>query len=159
MNISELKSILLKCPELKFRHFNGMEVPSHFHITEAGLTSKHFIDCGGKLRTEKLISFQIWVASDTEHRLLPDKLLKIISLAEPLFEGEDLEIEVEYQSDTIGKYGLEADKTGFLLTPKLTNCLAMDSCIKPAEKIKINIAEIVSGGSAGNGCSPSSGCC
>ncbi len=158
MNISEFKSVLQNSSELSFSLFNGMQVPAHFHITEAGLSTKHFIDCGGTIRTEKLISFQIWVASDTEHRLLPEKLQKIISLAEPLFEGEDLEIEIEYQSDTIGKYGLSFGNSGFILTPKMTNCLAEDACGIPSSKTKVNLSELISSESAAV-CSPSGGCC
>lgn len=158
MKLSEFKSILGKSAHLSFTHFNGTPVPAHFHITEAGLTTKHFIDCGGTIRTEKTVSFQLWLADDFDHRLAPSKLLKIIDLAEPLFNSEDFEIEVEYQSDTIGKFGLDHNNAGFVLTPKTTNCLALDSCGIAPEKIKVNLTELISNNSSA-GCSPNGGCC
>jgi len=44
----------------------------------------------------------------------------------------DLEIEVEYQDKTIGKYGLDFNGSDFLLTSKHTACLANDRCGLPA---------------------------
>jgi hypothetical protein len=34
------------------RHY----VPEHFHVTEVGLITKNFIDCGGKVRNETVIN-------------------------------------------------------------------------------------------------------
>ena len=85
-------------------------VASHFHVTEVGKVTKHFIDCGGKIRKEEVINFQLWEENDYDHRLHPEKLMEIIELSEQLFEFTDLEIEVEYQGkETIGKYGLDFD--------------------------------------------------
>ena len=78
MKISQFKNHLDNVPELNFLQPNGDYVPKHFHITEAGMTTKHFVDCGGTVRTEKTISFQLWVAEDYEHRLEPQKLKKIM---------------------------------------------------------------------------------
>ena len=60
---------------------------------------------------------------------------RLLSLSEQMFKFEDLEIEVEYQGkETIGKYDLDFDGTYFLLTSKLTACLAEDACgISPAK--------------------------
>jgi hypothetical protein len=66
----------------------------------------------------------------------------------------ELEVEVEYQSETIGKYGLEFDGINFLLTPTQTDCLAKDKCGIPAEQ---EDAEEV--GTEASCCSPSTGCC
>ena len=78
-------------------------------MTEVGKVTKHFIDCGGTERNEEVISFQLWSANDYDHRLHSKKLLDIIELSEKVLGIEDLEIEVEYQADTIGKFGLEFD--------------------------------------------------
>ena len=51
---------------------------------------------------------------------------------------EDLEIEVEYQNETIGKYELRFNANNFMLLSKQTNCLAQDKCGIPAEKLKEN---------------------
>ncbi len=45
-----------------------------------------------------------------------------------LGNAEDLNIEIEYQQETIGKFGLEFDGTDFVLTEKKTACLAKDTC-------------------------------
>ncbi|MEP7197492.1 MAG: DUF6428 family protein [Saprospiraceae bacterium] len=156
MKLSQFKQHLDSVSQLNFVLPEGSFVPRHFHITEAGLTTKHFIDCGGTVRTEKAINFQIWVAQDTSHRLESMQVLKIISLSEKLFGMEDLEIEVEYQTETIGRYGLDFDGNNFLLTAKETNCLAKDHCGIPEAKQKLELAELQSEKSC---CSPGGGCC
>ncbi|MGX7836089.1 DUF6428 family protein, partial [Campylobacter fetus subsp. venerealis] len=66
----------------------------------------------------------------------------IIELSEKVLELEDLEVEVEYQAETIGKFGLDFDGINFLLTSKQTDCLAKDKCGIPQEKQKISLADI-----------------
>ena len=154
MKLSELKGHLNTVTSVNFILPNGNIVPSHFHITEAGLMSKHFIDCGGTVRTEKAINFQLWTSKDTDHRLEPNKLLKIISIAEKNFGTEDQEVEVEYQMETIGKYGLDFLGQDFLLTAKHTDCLAKDNCGIPKEKVQLT--ELVTKASC---CTPGGGCC
>ena len=157
MKLSDFKLKLLLSQELTFTLPNGEQVPAHFHITEVGQVSKHFIDCGGTVRTETSVSLQLWEANDFDHRLAPKKLLDIIALSEKVLGVEDAEIEVEYQSDTIGKYGLEFNGTNFLLTAKHTNCLASDKCGIPAEKLKVSLADLSASKQAC--CTPGSGCC
>jgi hypothetical protein len=132
-------------------------VPEHFHVTEVGLITKHFIDCGGTERIEKVANFQLWNANDFDHRLKPQKLLNIIELSERKLGMGDLEVEVEYQSDTIGKYGLDFDGNRFILTSKVTACLASDACGIPTEKIKVKIADLQTVAQAS--CTPGGGCC
>ena len=43
---------------------------------------KKFIDCGGVIRDEKVINFQLWYSVDEDHRLEAEKLRKIIALSE-----------------------------------------------------------------------------
>ncbi len=158
MKLSEFKTYLKAMPSLQFTLSNGVSIPAHFHITEAGLISKHFIDCGGTIREEKWVSMQIWVAEDTDHRLSPEKLLNIIQTAEKLFGTEDLPLEMEYQSDTIGKYDLELSETHFVLQPKYTDCLAKDNCGVPESKSKVSLSDLVVNNAQGC-CTPNSGCC
>ena len=47
MKLSEVKSALTKLDTIAFQLPNGELVPTHFHVTEVGKISKHFIDCGG----------------------------------------------------------------------------------------------------------------
>lgn len=152
MRLSQVKSVLKEVETIAFQLPNGSLVPSHFHVTEVGKITKHFIDCGGTIRNEEVVNFQLWSANDYDHRLHPNKLLDIIELSEKLLQIEDLEIEVEYQSDTIGKFGLEFNGSHFLLTSKQTDCLAPDKCGIPVEKPKVKLSEI-------NTCTPGSGCC
>jgi len=157
MKLSEIKNQLQKLSTIAFQLPNGELVPSHFHVTEVGKVTKHFIDCGGTVRTEEVANFQLWEANDYDHRLHPEKLTHIIELSEKVLGLPDLEIEVEYQmKETIGKFSLDFDGTNFLLTSKETNCLAQDKCGIPAEKLKVKIGEWVAKTSC---CTTESGCC
>ena len=157
MKLSEIKEHLKIAEAVNFKLPNGAFVPEHFHVTEVGIITKDFIDCGGTVRHEKVANFQLWNANDYEHRLKAEKLLKIIALSEKVLGMEDLEIEVEYQLDTIGKYDLGFDGEQFLLLPKQTACLASDVCGVPAQKQKISLAELTS--SQQGCCTPGGGCC
>lgn len=157
MRLSEIKEILPTLENVEFQLENGSFVPEHFHVTEVGQIIKNFIDCGGVIRNEKTVNFQLWNADDYEHRLKPGKLLHIIQLSEEKLGIEDSEIEVEYQGETIGKYDLEFNGKNFVLKNKTTACLAQDSCGIPSEKQKKNLSELsVKSTSA---CTPGSGCC
>ena len=105
---------------INFRLPTGEYLPAHFHVTEVGLVSKHFIDCGGVERHETVANFQLWEAGDYDHRLAPQKFLHILELSQRILGTDDLDIEVEYQQATIGKFGLAFDGTDFRLTAKHT---------------------------------------
>ncbi|NTD97467.1 hypothetical protein G6M26_48395 [Agrobacterium tumefaciens] len=156
MKLSEIKEILSQVEGVHFQLENGAMVPEHFHVTEVGVVTKNFIDCGGTVRHEKVANFQLWDADDLEHRLKPKKLLDIIGLSEKVLGMEDSEIEVEYQAETIGKYDLAFDGTNFILIAKKTACLAMDKCgiSEPAKK-----AGLVNLAGPANSCTPGGGCC
>jgi hypothetical protein len=158
MNLNEIKEILTSLDAVVFQLPNKSFVPEHFHVTEVGMITKNFIDCGGKVREEKVINFQLWEAGDYDHRLAPSKLINIIELSEKVLNiNPELEIEVEYQSDTIGKYGLSYNGLFFQLTTKVTACLAQDACGIPAEKQKVKLTEL--GNSTAATCTPGGGCC
>jgi len=156
MKLSEVKLILSKVENIAFELPNGNLVPTHFHVTEVGKISKHFIDCGGTARDENVANFQLWDADDYNHRLHPEHLLSIIELSEKVLKLEDLEVEVEYQGQTIEKFGLEFDGGNFLLTNKQTDCLAKEKCGIPQKKSKVQLSEL-----RGNeeSCTPGMGCC
>ncbi|MHA3786734.1 DUF6428 family protein [Flavobacterium hauense] len=156
MKLSELKQQLENLTAVNFLLPDMSFVPNHFHITEAGITTKKFIDCGGTVRSTKNITLQLWTADDFRHRLEPQKLLKILDMAESLFDGEDLEVVVEYQSATIGLYGLNTDGVNFILTPTQTDCLAQDACGVPV-KTKLKLSELHS--DTATSCTPGGGCC
>ncbi len=157
MKISDLKNILATAERVDFELENGTKVPEHFHVTEVGVVTKHFIDCGGVERKEKVANFQLWNADDYEHRLKPTKLLHIINLSEKILNMEDLEIEVEYQSHTIGKYDLAHDGSTFILKSKTTQCLAQDACGVPEKSTYNTMFDLTQ--SNPNSCTPGGGCC
>ena len=157
MKLSTLKNQLKTMRKIAFQLPNGSFVPSHFHVTEVGLINKKFIDCGGELREESIVNFQLWEANDYDHQLHPEKLISIIKLSEQKLSITDLEVEVEYQMpETIGKFNLEFDGTHFQLLSKMTDCLAKDNCGIPPEKLKVKIGEWKTKETT---CSPESGCC
>ena len=157
MKLNEFKSKLKELGQISFELPNGTLVPSHFHVTEVGSVTKNFIDCGGTTRKENRVNFQLWEANDYDHRLHPEKLLSIIELSEDKLGLQDEEIEVEYQGDTIGKYGIEMKGNNFILTSLTTDCLAKDKCGIPENKIKVSLNDLTAG--EGESCAPGSGCC
>jgi Family of unknown function (DUF6428) len=148
MKLSEVKKALITATAVNFELPDGTMVPEHFHVTEVGMVTKHFIDCGGTVRNEKLINFQLWNANDVDHRLKPQKLSTIIALSEKV-------LGVEYQAATIGKYDLEYANGNFKLIAKQTDCLAPDKCGIPEKKPRVSLASLQNK----NSCDPKSGCC
>lgn len=155
MKLSQIKSILKTVEAVNFTLPNGNSVPEHFHVTEVGLITKNFIDCGGTVRKETVVNFQLWDANDFEHRLKPQKLINIIELSEKILGIEDFEIEVEYQDTTIGKYDLDFDGNDFVLLNKQTACLAQEQCGIPSEKQKIKLSDRTDEPC----CAPDGNCC
>lgn len=156
MKLSEIKNILKTVEAINFQLPDGTYVPEYFHVTEVGLITKNFIDCGGTVRKETVVNFQLWDANDYEHRLKPQKLVHIIALSEKVLGIEDFEIEVEYQDTTIGKYDLDFNGKDFILLNKQTACLAMDQCGIPPVKQNIPLSDVTN---QSNSCTPGGNCC
>lgn len=155
MKLSELKVALTQSKELDIFLPNGMPVPAHFHITEVGHIEKNFIDCGGTIRKESRIGLQLWINhADKDHRLTPERLLQIIELSENALHIPNDDIEVEYQADTISKYGLSFDGMHFHLVSTQTACLAEDQCVTPKRKVALADLPLTS-----TNCNGASGCC
>jgi len=151
MKLSDVKKALSNLPAVNFKLPDGSYVPQHFHVTEVGLVTKYFIDCGAVERKEAVVNFQLWEAGDYDHRVAPQKFLQILSLSKKVLgDAEDMNIEVEYQQNMIGKFDLEFDGKDFILAPKQTACLAQDACGIPPKEMPVK---------ASSGCSPKSGCC
>jgi len=139
MNITEFKAHLQRHPdhELRFVLPDGDVIAAHAHITEAGRVDKTFIDCGGTVRKTSICTLQAWVAEDVDHRLKPGKLAGIMSLAEPIFHGDDLPMEIDYEDCSISQFPvLEVREVNgvlsFQLGSKHTDCLAKEICL-PAD--------------------------
>lgn len=160
MKLSKIKEHLATLSAIHFRLPDGSCLPAHFHVTEVGLVTKHFIDCGGTERKETVAAFQLWEAGDYDHRLAPKKFLHILELSRRILGDEDYEIEVEYQQETIGKFGLAFNGKDFVLTPKQTACLAQEAC-GIAEKKKVSLSELqmAPSNSSSACCTPGGACC
>jgi len=143
MNLAEVKELLRRVENIAFKLPSGEWVPNHFHVTEVGRISKYFIDCGGTIRYDEVVNLQLWNANDYDHRLHPEKLLKIIELSEKTLRIDDsLIVEVEYQGQSIEKYGLDFDGKNFLLTGKRTGCLAGNNCANPLDDQKVKLSDL-----------------
>lgn len=138
MTVSELHSALLADPTAALHWMlpDGDFVPPHFHVTEVGRIQKDFIDCGGTTRSATTCQIQLWVSTDTDHRLTAGKFAAILTMAKPLLKSDVLPVEVEYEGATISQYplgGVERTPSGVLLHlgTKHTDCLAPDRCGVP----------------------------
>jgi hypothetical protein len=135
MTVTEFRAVLAAHPEAKMHWMlpdKGF-VPEHYHITEVGRLQKDFIDCGGTIRSLASCVLQIWVADDTDHRLLTTTLAKIMEVAGAVLQSDELPVEVEYEEGTISQYpvaGVEVTPAGllFYLGTKHTACLAPEKC-------------------------------
>lgn len=155
MNLFEFKEVLSSIEDVVFILPNGVNVPPYFHITEVGAITRHFIDCGGKVRKHVSINFQLYTSTDFDHRLKPSKLAEIIKASEISLALPNAEIEVEYQGQTVEKYGLDFNQGHFLLIPLKTDCLAKDACGLPVPA-NVEVSLAVSSSSC---CAPGSSCC
>jgi len=151
MTLKEFKRSLENKNELSFIVENGIKIPAYFHITEMGVKTKHFMDCGGVMREDTKITFQLWTSDDYEHRLSSNKLSAIIKKAEKLMNKnlDNLEIEMEYQDYTIGIYSVNLKDNQYILQPTLTDCLSKEACGIDETKQEIETSE----------CCSSDGCC
>lgn len=149
LTLSQVESLLDELESLQFLLPDGQRVPQHFHVTEVGLNTRHFIDCGGTTRKEETINFQLWTSVDYHHRLAVRKLQGILAKSKDVLALQDLPIEVEFQGKTIGRYGLGFQNGSFHLLPLQTDCLAKEDCGVPAAVMQ----------AAENTCTPGSGCC
>ena len=153
---TEFESALESIEKMVFILPGGKKVPAHFHLTEVGHASKHFIDCGGQRREETLVSMQLYVDIDLHHRLRADKFLSILRSSTKALDLPDELIEIEYQGDTVGKYRLAFDGSSFHLIPTKTACLAKEQCGIPLVKPKVKLGERTKEAVS---CHPGSGCC
>ena len=153
MKLSTFKKTISELDTLKFQLPDGHFVPAHFHITEVGNLTRNYIDCGGIVRQENKLSIQLWVASDNDHRLKPDKVLDILKLAEKQFELSNIDVEVEYQQSSIGRFKLAFDGSVYQLINTHTTCLAQDKCGISQEKPRVRLTP------KGLSCNPESNCC
>ena len=80
MKLNEFKNILSSLNHPAFALPSGEHVPPHYHLTEVGEITKNFVDCGGTVRHEKVVNFQLWTADDFDHRLEAQTVISIIEM-------------------------------------------------------------------------------
>ncbi len=139
MKLSEFKTLLEANRHKQFLLLlpNQNTVPQSFHITEVGLVSKAFIDCGGKVHSTQTCQLQAWVGEDEDHRLNAGKLADILKLSRSVVPGDDIDLEVEYEDALISQYPVAdyavTDEAVVLhLSTKHTDCLAKELCLVPS---------------------------
>ena len=173
MTLSDVQSALSSVSELVFVLPDGTRVPPHFHVTEVGQVDKYFVDCGDQVRKTGWINFQLFTATDVDHRLSVEKFGRILSGSiRALQLNPTFSVEVEYQGRTVETYALDFADGVFYLRPKHTDCLAKDHCGIPG---LANDADAVSASDdaasapaaalnrpwtpKATSCAPGSGCC
>jgi hypothetical protein len=138
MLLKELKQVLKTNPTslVRFRLPDGSLLAAHAHITEVGLVTKSFIDCGGTTREERKCQLQSWVAEDYDHRLRADKLLSIIDKAQVIVGNDDLPVDVEHDVGFAAAFPISSVTVahGEVIiesASRHTQCLAPEKCCPP----------------------------
>jgi hypothetical protein len=158
MNVSTLLDLLRKHPGhgLVFHLPDRAEVPPHFHVTEVGHATRTFLDCGGKRHTSGACLLQLWIADDTDHRLVASKLLSIFERADGLLPSTELPVEIEHEGPVLTQLPITRLRSGSrescssIPSWKHTDCLAKDLCLPDFS------LPAIPGQPA---CNPASGCC
>jgi hypothetical protein len=139
LKISELKAALAAAPSLPLTVVwtDGEAIEAHFHVTEVGRVQKDFVDCGGTVRQVVACLLQTWVGDDVDHRITAGKLLKAFEHAAPILRGEDLPIELEYETCNVVQLlvaSIKQEPGSFViqLASKHTDCLAKELCLPSA---------------------------
>lgn len=136
LRVSELTAALAAAPDLPLCVLwtDGEPIEAHFHVTEVGRVQRDFVDCGGTVRQSVTCLLQTWVGEDTDHRITAGKLLKAFAHAAPVLRGEDLPVELEYETCNVVQLVVasirrEADRFVLQLGSKHTDCLAKELCL------------------------------
>jgi len=137
--MSSLKTALAAAPHLPLTVIwpDGEPIEAHFHVTEVGRVQRDFVDCGGTVRRLVTCLLQTWVGDDLDHRITAGKLLKAFEHAAPVLGGEDLPVELEYETCNVVQLVVasvkqESDRLILQLGSKHTDCLAKELCVPSA---------------------------
>ena len=136
MNLEALKTNLRQhsTKNIRFVLPDRDLIPREAHITEVGHVAKHFIDCGGTVRSQESCLLQAWVSdADPTHRLSSEKLAGILEQSAKVVPSDDLDVEVEYGACAVSQYTIESAEVlegelTFQLANKHTDCLAREAC-------------------------------
>ncbi len=138
MKLHQFKALLEANRDKQFRLQLPEEraIPVSFHITEVGLVTKSFIDCGGKVHTVQSCQLQVWLGPDSDHRIEAGKMADILKVAQKIVPDDNLDLEIEYEDQIISQYPvadaiISDDAVTLHLTTKHTDCLAKELCLTP----------------------------
>ena len=141
MKLHQFKALLEDNRDKQFRLQLPDEraIPVSFHITEVGLVTKSFIDCGGKIHNVQTCQLQVWLGSDSDHRIEAGKMADILKVAQKIVPDDNLDLEIEYEDQMISQYPvadtfINDEAVTLLLTTKHTDCLAKELCLTPANE-------------------------
>ncbi|MEO6993491.1 MAG: DUF6428 family protein [Lacunisphaera sp.] len=139
LTVSTLRGALAQAVDLPITVIwpDGEPIEAHFHVTEIGRVQRDFVDCGGTVRQVVTCLLQTWVGDDLEHRITGGSLLKAFLHVDPILRGEDLPVELEYESCNVVQLKvlsavLEAGHLVIRLGNKHTGCLAKELCLPSA---------------------------
>jgi hypothetical protein len=150
MTIQQLIEHLDQLTELRFIGPGNKAIAPHFHLTEVTREDRHILDCGGHLQQETKVILQLWHALDYHHRLSPEKFKMILLQFQKQVDDSELEVLLEYQTDTIGRYGLSFSNGAFIMQSLKTDCRAKSECGIPVMEAVEAISDC---------CKPGSNCC
>lgn len=136
LTVSSLRRALASAPDLPITVIwpDGEAIEAHFHVTEIGRVQRDFVDCGGTMRQIVTCLLQTWVGDDLDHRITAGSLLKAFHHADPILQGEDLPVELEYEACNVVQLKVlsalvEGEHVAIRLGKKRTDCLARELCV------------------------------
>ena len=123
MKTNDFINILEKCSfkgSYPFRDASEARIPTGFHVIDAGVKAKNLIDQWGNLKHTHDFSFKLWHGNgrDSGEGLVAEKFLPIIYKILDPYGSPNLNVEVEYEGNTLEVYGLSWAGSCFMLCHK-----------------------------------------
>lgn len=93
---------------IEFHLPGGIQLPTHYHITDVGAVNRYFIDCGGQTREENYVQIQLWLGKNNDHCLDAKTILKILKNSNKVLcklpNLNDSNVFIEYKTEFITQY-------------------------------------------------------
>ena len=118
---------------LQFQLPDTTLIPESFHVTEVGIVTGHFIDCGGVTRLDEHVQLQLWLGTDTAHRLNAGKLASVLAssrrVLQQMADYQSKAVMIEYETNQTSYYRISSMEKNsgtlrFGLSTTTTQCLA-----------------------------------
>jgi len=134
ITFTELKKLVVKAHKISFELPNGKLVPAHYTITRIGEQVSKYIDATGKIQQHKFLVLQFLPSGTYNHRLHPEKLQKLLELAEQAFDTSTSAIKVTYQAENTIFYSIEYSDSIFKLLPDIDQSIHSENQIVKSKK-------------------------